>query len=235
MQLARVQENLTKAELKSPAEGVIVLAQNRSGRGVQEREFQPGDQVWDGRTVATVSDLSKMRVEIELDQEQARRVKSKQRAIITVDALPSESFEGEVTEISQLASESRVPGTGIPSGRRTFQAKVAIKDLKKARLLPGMTAQVRIIMEVIEEAVSVPLECVFEDDERFIVYLRRGKEFREVEVELGEESQDRVVIVKGLKGGDEVALREVAAAGGPSSAGMREAPATPVTPKGAVK
>ena len=104
------------------------------------------------------------------------------------------------------------PGTGMPRGERAFPVRIQVKDRKGAPLRPGMTAVVRIIVERIPEAVSVPLECVFERDDQHIVYVRRGGDFRAVEVELGAESDDRVMITKGLKGGEEVALRDVRAA-----------------------
>jgi hypothetical protein len=150
-----------------------------------------------------------MRVDIELNQEQARQVKLKQPALITVDAVPGATFEGKVSEVSQTGSESSLPGTGIPSAERTFAARVEIKDLKHAKLRPGMTAQTRIIVEKLREAVSVPLECVFEKDERQIVYVRRGREFTPVQVELGARNEEAVVVKKGLRGGEQVALRDV--------------------------
>lgn len=230
-QLDRVEEELSKAQVKAPADGVIVLEQDSEGRGTQQRELQPGDRVWEGRTVATIADLSQMRVEIELDAGPARQVKRKQRAIVTADAMPRSAFEGEVSEISQTANESTLPGTGMPSGERTFQAKVAIKDLKKAKLRPGMTAQVRIITETIKSAVRVPLECVFEKDERRVVYVKQGGGFREVEVELGPQSSDMVVVEKGLSGSERVSLRDVgraSAQGGMDGSAPPRPPATPV-------
>jgi RND family efflux transporter MFP subunit len=208
-QLDRVREEFSKSTIKSPAGGIVVLEQENQGRGMQRRPLQPGDRVWEQRPIATVADLSKMRVDIELNQEQARQVKLKQPALITVDAVPGATFEGKVSEVSQTASESSLPGTGIPSAERTFQARVEIKDLKHAKLRPGMTAQTRIIVEKLREAVSVPLECVFEKDERQIVYVRRGREFTPVQVELGARNEEAVVVKKGLKGGEQVALRDV--------------------------
>ena len=223
-QLDRVKEEFSKATIKSPADGIVVLEQQWQGRGMQRRPVQAGDRVWESRPIGTIADLSKMRVDIELSQEHARQVKTKQRAFITVDAVPRVTFEGKVSEVSQAASESTLPGTGMPSGERTFQARVDIKDLKKARLRPGMTAQTRIVVEKIRAAVSVPLECVFEKDERQIVYVRRGTDFVSVEVELGPRNDERVVIKKGLKGGDEVALRDVGQRGEQAAGVQKPAP-----------
>jgi multidrug efflux pump subunit AcrA (membrane-fusion protein) len=87
-----------------------------------------------------------------------------------------------------------------------------------------MTAQTRIVVEKIRAAVSVPLECVFEKDERQIVYVQRGTDFVPVEVELGPRNDERVVIKKGLKGGDEVALRDVGQRGEQAAGVQKPAP-----------
>ncbi|MFB3882250.1 MAG: efflux RND transporter periplasmic adaptor subunit [Armatimonadota bacterium] len=208
-QLDRVRDEFGKSTIKSPADGIVVLEQEWQGRGMQRRPLQPGDQVWEQRPIGTIADLSKMRVDIELNQEQARQVKLKQPALITVDAVPGVTFEGKVSEVSQTGSESSLPGTGIPSTERTFAAKVDIKALKRAKLRPGMTAQTRIIVEKVGQAVSIPLECVFERDDRPIVFVRRGRDFLPVQVELGARNDEAVVIRKGLKGGEQVALRDV--------------------------
>ena len=74
-----------------------------------------------------------------------------------------------------------------------------------------MTALVRIIVERIPDAVTVPLACVFERDDGHIVYVRQERGFRAVEVELGPKSDNEVVITDGLNGEEEVALRDVSA------------------------
>ncbi len=218
-QFERVQEEFSKSTIRAPAAGIVVLEEQWQGRGMRRRPIQPGDQVWEGRSIATIPDLSKMRVEIELPQEQARLVKRKQKAVVTVEALPGTRLEGEVEEVSQTASESTLAGTGIPSGERKFQAKISLKSLKGARVRPGMTTHVKIIIERLPKAVSVPLECVFERDDRHIVYIRRGETFKQVEVEIGQENDNAVVIKKGLKGGEQVALRDVGKEGAPTEEG----------------
>ncbi len=251
-QLDRVREQYAKATIKSPGEGIVVMEQEWQGRGNQQRPVQAGDRVWEGRPIATIADLSEMRVDIELDQEQARQVKTKQPAVIAVDAVPGVTFDGKVTEVSQTANESSLPGTGIPSGERSFQAKVSIvtappkaakgaqsrgkrpsaKQAKQSRLRPGMSAQARIIVETLPKAVSVPLECVFEKEDRQYVYVRRGERFLPVEVQLGPRDADVVVIAKGLKGGEEVALRDPGERG--ASGEASESPST-TAPTGVVR
>lgn len=222
-QLDRLGEQLDKAIVRAPVDGIVVLAEERDG--MSTRPLQPGDQLWQGRPVATIPDLSKMRAVIEVPQAKARLIKRKLPARITVEALPGTEFEAEVTEVAQTGSEGTFSGTGMPTGERTFRTFVEIKNTEDAPLRPGMTANVRIIVETISDAVTVPLESVFDRDDRKVVCVKRGDRFEEVEVTLGQESLDRVVITKGLKGGELVALRD-ATAGGEVGSESSEEPAS---------
>ena len=76
----------------------------------------------------------------------------------------------------------------------------------------GMTAAVEIQVERREKALRVPLEAVFERDGHHVCYVatRRGLVAREVV--LGPSNRDFVVVEKGLRKGDRVALRDPAAA-----------------------
>ena len=206
-QLERVQEDFQKSIVRAPADGILVLEEQEQG-GAQSRPLQAGDNVWQNRTVATIPDLSQMRVELELSQEEARLVRVKQPAVVTVDSMPGMSFEAEVSDVSQTATESRIGGW-IPSGERSFAVHVKIKDLEGERLRPGTTATARIIVDTLADVVRVPLECVFERDDRPLVYVRKGGNFLPVEVKVGERNKDAVVIREGLNGGEEVALRDV--------------------------
>ena len=224
-QFKRAKERLGKAVIRSPADGIVVLEQQWQQYGMARRPLEPGDHVWEGRPIASVPDLSQIRVSLDLPQEQARLVKTKQKAVIDVEALKGATFPGEVTEVSQTAKEGTFPGTGMPTGERTFAVYVAVKDTKHAPLRPGMTARVRVIIERVKDAVIVPLECVFDRDDEKIVYLRRGTRFVPVEVELGAGTDDETVVTKGLKGGEEIALRDVSSRRGafPATRGTRAA------------
>jgi RND family efflux transporter MFP subunit len=224
-ELARAEKRLEKAVIRAPCDGIVVLEEEYYGRG-SRRPVQPGDRLWENRKIATIPDLDKMRVVVELPPDQARRVKKKQKALLEVEAMPGQAFPAEVTEIAQTASESSSRYMGVPGAERTFQTFVDVTNRKGVLLRPGMTARVRIIVERIPKAVVVPLECVFERDDDRVVYVRRGKDFRPVRVSLGEENPEEVVVLKGLRGGEELALRdmsELSGAAPPTETGARAA------------
>jgi HlyD family secretion protein len=204
-QLKREKDQLSKALIKSPADGIVVIEPSWEKH---KRPYEEGDSIWGAMKIATIPDLSKMRVALDIPQEQGRMVKQKQKAIIRVDALPGLEFSGEVKEIAQNAQDTSNQ-TGPTSGERTFHALVEIKDLKKALLRPGMTSSLSIIIERLPKQLSIPLECVFDQDGKKIVYLQRKGRFEAVEVELGPQNATRIVVKKGLKPGNRVALRDV--------------------------
>lgn len=206
-QLGRVKEQLDKAIIRAPADGILVLGTQYQSRGVQ-RPLQAGDMLYPQQQVATIPDLTKMRVMIDLPQDQARRVRRKQKVRITVEAIPGVMFDGEVVEISSAARELRSASFGIPTGERAFPAMVDIKDTKGKAVRPGMSAHVSIIIERIPKALTIPLECVFDRNGKDIVYVRRKGDFIAVPVELGPRNDDMVVVKKGLKRTDRVALRD---------------------------
>lgn len=210
-QLGRVQDQAANSVIRAPLDGIVLFEEQSQGM-LGRRPLQPGDQVWQGRPIATIPDLDNMRVALELSQQESAMVKQGQEVVIRAPGLPGQTFPGEVSDVAQTGRDSTFPGTGMPRGERAFPVRIQVKDRKGAPLRPGMTALVRIIVEQIPDAVSVPLECVFERDDRHIVYVRRARDFQVLEVVLGPESDDEVVITAGLTGGEEIALRDVRAA-----------------------
>ncbi|WP_198805363.1 efflux RND transporter periplasmic adaptor subunit [Leptolyngbya sp. BL0902] len=117
-QQAIVQETrqrLSFANLTAPLSGVVL-----------ERVVEPGDLVRPGEAVLTLGDLSEVVVVIEVADRNLSDVRLGQSATVTIDALPGETFRGQVTRISPLADRtSRLvpveitlpnPGSRIGSG-----------------------------------------------------------------------------------------------------------------------
>jgi multidrug efflux pump subunit AcrA (membrane-fusion protein) len=71
-----------------------------------------------------------------------------------------------------------------------------------------MTTSNRIVINEIPNVLFVPQEAVFEKVDKKLVYIKNGSGFDERIVEIGEKSENYVVIKKGLNIGDEVALRD---------------------------
>lgn len=117
-----------------------------------------------------------------------------QTAQVTVSSVSEESFSGTVTEIDRTAS------TGF------FTAVVTLP--KENGMLPGMTADVDVRIEGMENALIIPIEALHKTSNSAYVYTSYDEENQEyggkVEVTVGMANANFVQVLSGLKEGDTV-------------------------------
>jgi multidrug efflux pump subunit AcrA (membrane-fusion protein) len=75
---------------------------------------------------------------------------------------------------------------------------------------PGQRIRATLFLEERSDVLVVPLQAVFDDENKKIVYRAQGGNFEPVEVVLGPSSFGRVIVERGLEEGDEIALRDPA-------------------------
>jgi multidrug efflux pump subunit AcrA (membrane-fusion protein) len=119
-----------------------------------------------------------------------------------MEAFPGPVWHGKVARLAPMAT----PQPGAPSVH-VFEVVVEI-DERDARLKPGMSAEVEIVVETVPEVLSLPLDAVFTAGDREVVYRRKGRRFEPVTVKLGRQNATAAVIDSGLAEGDVIALRD---------------------------
>src|SRR5439155_4128910 len=89
-----------------------------------------------------------------------------------------------------------------------FGATVTLDKTIAALMKPG--ARVRAVLDVESRAgaFSIPRQAIFEKQGKKLVYRKKGSAFEPVPIEIGSSTAGRVVVTKGLKAGDEIALRD---------------------------
>lgn len=209
-QLQRAREDLAKAVVKAQKDGMVAWAE--LGRGPnQTGVLQEADRVWTNQVVGQVLDLSKIQVVLQLPQRVGPMAKKGQRARVWLNGLPGVSFPGKVTQVASFASQA--DRWGPASDERTFRTCVRVGEFESGLLKPGMRATVRIVIAEVKNVVSVPAVCVFTrglgKSQRWIVWKKRGRDFTEVPVKLGQANDEAVVIEGGLDPGAEIALRDL--------------------------
>ena len=194
MQVDQSQEALAALTITAPEPGLVVYKTYRQGK------IKVGDQTWPGGEIIELPDLSSMQVRTRVNEIVVHQVAEGQEVIIKVDALADQVFRGTVSRIATLArteGEARI---------KVFDVDVLI-DGEGGALRPGMTAQCRIVTARIADAVSVPLEAVFERDGQSVVLVVDGG-LEPRPVTLGPRNDDFVVIADGLDAGEVVSLRD---------------------------
>jgi len=196
--VTRAQEALERQTLTGPIGGLVVYETiwKSGGRG----KVAIGDTPWPGQELIEIPDLDAMMVRTKVDEVDVNRVAVGQPAVVAVDALDGLRLDGEVSRVATLARQERGEST------KTFDVEILLTD-HDDRLRPGMSVQCEVEVERHDDALSVPLEAVFEREDRTVVYVVDG-EPTERTVELGSRNEDRVHILDGLEAGEIVALRD---------------------------
>ncbi|WP_419699774.1 efflux RND transporter periplasmic adaptor subunit [Mucilaginibacter sp. NFX135] len=228
------QDNLAKTSLYSPVDGVI------SKLVIQKGERVLGTQQFAGTEIMTISDLSKMDVNVDVNENDINRISINDPANIEIDAFAGKKFAGSVIEIG---SSANVVGTTADQVTN-FTVKVRIDANSYTALLkktvdnpspfrPGLTATVDINTNHVK-SLSVPIQSVTTRDEKkdrgaetaakddnkpqisapakeyVFVYAAPGK-LKQVQVTTGIQNDTYIQILSGLKGGEEVVSAPYAA------------------------
>lgn len=138
--LASARNDFSKTSITAPVEGVVISRQVEPGQTVAASLSTP--------TLFTIAqDLSQMQVDVAIDESDIGRIRPDQRVTFTVDAFPGRTFEGSVRQIRKAA--------------QTLQNVVTYIVVVETRnpsltLVPGMTANVRIVADQRADVLKVP-------------------------------------------------------------------------------
>ncbi|MBD1385962.1 efflux RND transporter periplasmic adaptor subunit [Mucilaginibacter rigui] len=228
------QDNLAKTTIYSPVDGVV------SKLSIEQGERVLGTQQFAGTEIMTISDLTKMDVNVDVNENDINRIAIGNQSQIEIDAFLGKKFTGEVIEIG---SSANVVGTNADQVTN-FTVKVRITaqsyiDLLKKNAAnhspfrPGLTATVDINTNHVK-ALSVPIQSVTTRDEKkpastggdtqkddkkttatppskeYVFVLQAGK-VKQVQVTTGIQDDTYIQILSGLKGGEEVVSAPFAA------------------------
>ncbi len=211
------------ARVTSPMAGVVIT------KGVELGEtVTSGVSSFNAGTVLfTVADLKSLIVRVNLNEVDIAKVAVSQPVRITLDAYPQKIFTGKVRFVA--------PAAKALDKIKVFQVEVALDELSYV-FRTGMSANVEILGERREKALSIPLEALQKREGETVAYrlkanvsekeIGRAKEgltgrgkfmwlsehwkeyFDAVPVKAGIATLERIEVVSGLKPDDKVCLED---------------------------
>jgi len=138
--MAQAKLDLQHTEIRAPVEGTVIARHMDVGQTVAASFQAP--------TIFEIAqDLTKMQVDTNVDESDISQVQVGQRASFTVDAFPGTTFHANVAQIRQAAINVQ--------NVITYDVVLSV-DNSDLRLLPGMTASVRILSNTVKGALKVP-------------------------------------------------------------------------------
>ena len=202
------QSNASKMVVHSPMPGVVVY--NTIWLGGRMGTVQQGDQVRPGLPFMAVVDPSQMEVRVELNQVDLLQVHPGQHAKMHLDAYPGIELGATLEDISPLGHHGQFSET-----IRVFAARFSVQGTDP-KLLPDLSTALDLDLGSEEGALVVPRQSVEFDSGNAFVWVEDGGSFQKRPVKIGPSNDSDVVVLSGLKTGDNI--RRTAPAGPESGA-----------------
>ena len=192
------QANAKAAErtVKAPTSGSIVELNAKVGATVTGGMVMGEGDTSGGKQCMQIADLSKMKVTVQVGEKDIAKIAVGQSANVTYPAFPDIVSQGTVTAIASVANSDAANGGGSSV---TFNVDILI-EAPDSRLKPGMTAEVSVVTEQLDDVVMVPtMALMTEDGEHYYVNLAtddEGKETRRVKVTVVTQNDNDAVVGK---------------------------------------
>ena len=158
------------------------------GGFVTKRFLDPGAVVTPNNvTLFTLMDLDAMKVIISVLEKDIPLVTIGKKATIAVDAFPGVDFTGKIRRFSEAVDLST----------RTMAVEIDIPNADH-RLKPGMYADVLLVVDEHDNALTVPSQSILSDGKGSFVFTVDGETARRRDIRAGGEQNGRTEILSGL-------------------------------------
>ncbi len=157
-EIAAAKDELAKTEIRAPMSGIVTRRNVELGEVVVT-----GTMNNPGTVLMTISDMSSVEAELEVDQTDVPLLRLGQKASVLIDAFPEDSFPGLVSEIGS----SPIQGVSSLGGSATgtdYLVKVALTSHPE-QLRPGLTVTADIETATRENVLTIPMGALILRDE----------------------------------------------------------------------
>lgn len=223
--LAKLTKQRDDATIHAERDGLVVYGTSVDknswmGRGGGDSTLTIGTQVAPNQLLMILPDTSQMLAAVRVHESLAGRIRTGQDVSVKIDAAGGMTFSGNVESVGVMAEG----GGWRDPNLREYTVRIALDTQGGVNLKPAMRCEARIILDNVPEAISVPVQAIFNEGPVQFVYVAAGSKFERKPVKVGRRSDTLAEIVKGLEDLEQVLLREPASgevlAGGLSSASL---------------
>lgn len=177
--LSVAEVNLDYTKILAPFSGVI-----------SEILQEAGEFVSIGTPIVKLIDTSNLYIEATIDEFDLGKIEIGQAVRIIIDAFPHKPFKGVLTKILPVVST-------IKTESRTSRVEIELNPTADM-LLPGLSADVEIIVGKAHNTLYVPTSTVMEKGSKRLIFMEKDGKVHEKEVEIGLSNWDFTEIKHGL-------------------------------------
>jgi HlyD family secretion protein len=208
LEMDQAQQNIDKMSVTAPMDGLISIQKNMDASGgffftgMSVPDYHAGDEARAGSAIAQVVDPTELELKAKIGERNRSNVKQGQLVEVVFDALPGRTYHGKVKQVGGMSTHELFDDDAGAGG--TFDVTMQLSDAD-VRLHSGMTARLLFLGDARKNVFYVPRQALFLKDGKHIVYVKRGKDYEQKEIEIKDETESRAVI-EGLNDGTPVAM-----------------------------
>jgi len=185
--------NVNDTVISTPIDGYVIGKPTPVGQTVSSGISTP-------QVLMSVANLDKMQIYLMVDESDIGQIKQGQNVEFTVDAYPNETFKGTVTLIGRSATTT--------NNVNYYTVYVDVEN-SEGKLLPTMTARANVIVDEMDNVLTVANKCLHtEDGQQYVlVYNKKDNTSRKVPVKVLLAGTDRTAVEADLQEGEELVVK----------------------------
>jgi|NOAtaT_6_FD_contig_91_107112_length_6098_multi_3_in_0_out_0_4 RND family efflux transporter MFP subunit len=181
LQVEQIQEQIKDAVLTAPASGII-----------SSKRIDVGEFVSPGIPLATITDISRLKAILYMNEKDVYRLSTQQTVKVTCDIFPGQELQGKIVFISPKGDENH-----------NYRVEVAL-DNPGQKLKAGTYVKVEFDLGASSEAIQIPKACLPEGMKNPYVYVVQSKKAVLKQLTLGREIGEYVEVLSGIQAGETV-------------------------------
>ena len=202
--LVKFEDQITKTKIYAPVSGMVVYASSANGswRGNAE-PLDEGQNVRERQELIYLPTADSMMAEIKVHESSLDKIAKDMPVQVRVDALPGKVFPGIVAKIAPLPDAQSM---WLNPDLKVFSTVIHLENTT-GELRTGMSCQATIIVNRLQDVVSVPVQSIVRRAGRTVAYVvKDGGPAEERNVEIGLDNNSKVHIRSGLEPGEWILL-----------------------------
>jgi len=190
--LQEIQSQIKACAVLAPADGQVVYANRQGSRGGSDFTVTAGALVREQQTIFLLPDPSRMQVKAKINESRITLIRDGMPVKINVGAAADELL-GRVVKVNKYAEQGNMWGPTV----KEYVVLVQILNPPQ-EIRTGMTAEVRIFVEQIADAIQLPVHAVYEVKKHHFALIKKGDSWDTREIKIGATNDKYVTIVGGI-------------------------------------
>ena len=176
----QIRKQIQDATVKSPISGRVV-----------KKDIEVGEFVNAGTVLATILDVSRLKVQVMVNEKDVYQLREGQKVKVTADVLSGKMYGGQISYIA-------------PRGNEDHSYPVEITVANSGQLKAGTFVNVDFSQKSKEKSLQIPRVALVESIKNPYVYVVNQNVAQQRKLTIGRELGDNIEVLSGLQPGDQV-------------------------------